>query len=42
MHLLMVDGIELFDVDGFSAGVDDGVRLVFGVALAAWGWRLGG
>ena len=35
MHLLMVDGIELFDVDGFGVGIEDGVRLVLGVALAA-------
>ena len=37
MHLIMVDGIELFDVDGFGVGIEDGVRLVFCVVLAAWG-----
>ena len=27
----MANGIELFDIDGFGVGIDDGVRLVFGV-----------
>ena len=31
----MVDGIELSDVDGFGVDIDDGVGLIFGIALGA-------
>ena len=33
--LLMVDGIELSDVDGFSSGIVDGVGLVSGNQILA-------
>ena len=36
MYLLMADGIELSDVDGFGVDFDDGVGLVFGIALSAF------